>query len=80
MEVLEYFCRKHFYACKGGDETRSGYVQNVQGNQPNVPARTTCRHGLYNSMVRARTSRCVLTSQYVLGQNCIEQTPLNIQF
>ena len=22
---------------KGGDETRSGYVQYVQGNQPNVP-------------------------------------------
>ena len=43
MEVLEYFCRKHFYACKGGDETRSGYMQYVQGNQPNVSARTTCR-------------------------------------
>ena len=39
-------------------DTRSGYVQYVQGNQPNVPARTTCRHGLYNSMVRARTSTC----------------------
>ena len=25
----------------GGDETRSGFVQCVQGIQPNVPARTT---------------------------------------
>ena len=25
----------------GGDETRSGYVQYVQGIQPNVPARAT---------------------------------------
>ena len=40
---------------RGGDETRSGYVRYIQGNQPNVPARTTCRHGLYNSMVCART-------------------------
>ena len=39
----------------GGDETRSGYVRYIQGYQPNVPARTMCRHGLYNSMVRART-------------------------
>ena len=46
----------------GGDETRLGYMQYVKGNQPNVPARTICRHGLYNSMVHARTSR------YVLGQ------------
>ena len=37
------------------DETRSGYVRYVQGYQPNVPARTMCRHGLYNSMVRAQT-------------------------
>ena len=29
----------------------------VQGNQPNVPAPTTHRHSLYNSMVCARTSR-----------------------
>ena len=27
--------------CKGGNETRSGYVWYIQGNQPNVPARTT---------------------------------------
>ena len=42
----------------------------VQGNQPNVPAPTMCRHGLYNS-VRAHTSL------YILGQNYIEltQTP-----
>ena len=33
-----------------------------------------CRHGLNNFMVHAPTSR------YVLGQNCIEQTPLKIQF
>ena len=26
---------------------RSGYVQYVQGIQPNVPAHTSCRHGLY---------------------------------
>ena len=32
---------------EGGDETRSGYMRYVQGNQPNVPAPTTCRHGLY---------------------------------
>ena len=25
----------------GGDETRSGYMQYVQGIQPNIPARTT---------------------------------------
>ena len=29
----------------GGDETRLGYVQYVQGIQPNIPARTACRHG-----------------------------------
>ena len=52
MEVLEYFCRKHFYACKGGDETRSGYMQYVQGNQPNVPACTMCWHGLYFDLER----------------------------
>ena len=38
----------------GGDETRSGYKRYIKGIQPNVPTRTTCRHGLYNSMVRAR--------------------------
>ena len=37
----------------GGDETRSGYVRSVQGVQLNVPA----HHGLYNSMVRAHTSK-----------------------
>ena len=37
-----------FFATKiGGDETRLGYVRYVQGIQPNVPAHTTCRHGLY---------------------------------
>ena len=41
----------------GDDETRSGNVRYVQGIQPKVPARTMCRHGLYNSMVCARTSR-----------------------
>ena len=25
-----------------------GYVRHVQGIQPNVPAGTTCRHGLYD--------------------------------
>ena len=30
----------------GGDETRSGYMWYIQGIQPNVPARTTCRQGL----------------------------------
>ena len=53
------------WVTEGGNETRSGYVWYVQGNHPNVPARTACRHGLYNSMVCARTSR------YILGQNCI---------
>ena len=34
-----------------GDETRrSGSVQYVQGNQTNIPAHTTCRHGLYKYM------------------------------
>ena len=28
----------------GGDETRLRYVRFVQGNQPNVPAHTMCRH------------------------------------
>ena len=42
-------------AMLGGDETRSGYVRYLQGNQSNVPAHTTCRHGLYNSMVCACT-------------------------
>ena len=38
-----------FYRLKvGRNETRSGYVQYVQGIQPNEPACTTCRHGLYN--------------------------------
>ena len=37
----------------GGDETRSGYVRYVQGIQPNVPAHTMCRHGLYNSVPRS---------------------------
>ena len=32
-------------------------MQYIQGIQPNVPARTTCRHGLYNSMLCARTSK-----------------------
>ena len=56
----------HFWPClnlvqidqgllKGEDEKRSGYMRYVQGIQPNVPAHTTCRHGLYNSMVHART-------------------------
>ena len=44
--------RKLIDISKGGDETRLGYVWYVQGKQPNVPACTTCRHGLYNSMVR----------------------------
>ena len=35
----------------GVDETRSGYVRYVPVMQADVPARTTCRHGLYNSMV-----------------------------
>ena len=37
----------------GGDETRSGYMRYIQGIQPNIPACTTCRHGLNNSMVCA---------------------------
>ena len=31
----------------GGDEMRLGYLKYVQGIQPNVPACTMCRHGLY---------------------------------
>ena len=54
----------------GGDETRLGYVPYVQGNQSNVPASTTSRLGLYNSVVNA------CTSSYVLGQNCSNR-PLN---
>ena len=69
LQVERHLCR--FIA---GDETRSGYVWHVQGIQPNIPAHTKWGHCLYNSMVRACTSR------YVLGQNCIEQTPLNKQW
>ena len=57
-------------AMLGGNETRSGYLQYIQGIQSNLPARTTCRHGLYNSVVHACTSR------YILGQNCSNR-PLN---
>ena len=39
----------------GGDETRSGYMRCVQGIQHNVSAHTTCRHGLYNSLVHAHS-------------------------
>ena len=46
-----------------GDETRSSYVRCVQGNQPNIPARTTCRHGLYNSMVHAHLCYSYCTDQ-----------------
>ena len=35
----------------GGNETRSGYLRYVPVIQADVPACTTCRHGLYNSMV-----------------------------
>ena len=57
--------KEHFEVCNskcaiimGGDEMRSGYMVYVQGIQPNAPARTTCRHGLYT--VHARTSLSVL--------------------
>ena len=30
----------------GGDETSSGFMRYVGGNQPNVTACTTCRHGV----------------------------------
>ena len=33
--------RKKYYREEGGDETRLGYVQYVQGIQPNVPACTS---------------------------------------
>ena len=50
-------CVAKIYTVKmGDDETRSGYMRCIQGNQPNVPVcKTMCRHGLNNSMVRAHT-------------------------
>ena len=35
---------KNMWVKFGGDETRSGYVQYVQGIQPNAPAVTTFIH------------------------------------
>ena len=58
------------YGNRGGDEMRSGYVRYVQGNQPNVPACTMCRHGLYNIIsgtychkTGTRPPNCVTTRQ-----------------
>ena len=48
---------KVFIIFAGGDETRSGYMRYIPVIQADISAHTTCRHALYNSLVRARTPR-----------------------
>ena len=53
MRELYKFCHNKF----GGDETRLGYERYVQGIKPNIPARTTCRHGWYKSPLNLNFNR-----------------------
>ena len=43
-------------------------MQCVQSIQPNVPAHTTCRHGLYNSMVHACTPIAMVRAVVSIGR------------
>ena len=49
----------------GGDETRLGYVRYVQDIQPNVPAHTMCRHGLYVEVAESLVKCLLLGFKYL---------------